>query len=194
MSLNAQLNTGRTPGRRALARLAVAFAVVVLVVAAVATWQDRTGRTSLTGSLDGSLLSGSTPSATVTMSQFLARADGLCDAANRRSDSVPRPHGDEQSLTVADLAGWASYLTSSTAIVAALVTQLRQLPQPAGLSPQFATLTALVDEAVRAARAARDDARRGDLEAFKRDITASNGYADQANEISLALGLAVCAG
>jgi hypothetical protein len=190
MSLNAQLHAPGSNGRRAFALLAAAFVVVVLVVAGVATWQERTGRAALTVSLDTAVPGRS--ASTISVPEFVQRADAACGTAAARSDALRHPSGTVATVTAADLPSWSTYLRADIAIGVDLARSLRALPRPAASAAAFDEMLALVDKLIGALRSAQTAADHRDVTAFRHSLVLITSYGDAADDAALRAGLTVC--
>jgi hypothetical protein len=132
----------------------------------------------------------------LTKDEFVAKADGICAAANKK---VPTPPTGFKNFdptagkgTDADYKRYGDYVQKVVKIFRGEVGDLRGLKPPTNLQDTFDKAIATLDEAVNELNDAGTAAKDGNRAVVKAKLAESDKHGKDANKFAKQLGLTVC--
>jgi hypothetical protein len=139
-----------------------------------------------------------TPSPTaLTIDTFIAQANALCTSANTAGAAVPTPNTSNGSVTnpaVGDLPVIATYFSSFTPLLNALVPQLQALGTPPSNQSEWAAALAAFQTVISDFQNGLTAAQAGDLNAYETAIAQEQTDNNQVVQDFTQFGATVCAG
>ena len=133
----------------------------------------------------------------LTKSEFVSKADGICDKANKK---VPQPPSElrngfdpaTKKGTDAQYKKFGDYVGKIVKIFRGEVDELQGIKPPTNLQDTYDKALATLGEAVNELGEASDAAKSGDRDEVKDKLAESDKHGNEANKLAKQLGLTVC--
>jgi hypothetical protein len=132
----------------------------------------------------------------LTKSEFVAKADGICTATNKKQPKLPTdlsgvdPTG--ASVTDKQLDEFGSYIDKIVKLFRSEINDLHGVKPPADLQNDYDKALANLDEAINELSDAAGAAHNADRAKFKSKLAESDKHSATANDLAKKLGLQVC--